>query len=246
MEDVNRRYFVDYVSRVAPPGATVLDFGCGDGTLVRMLCDAGYEAYGVDIRWPGADYGDLADSDLGRAGLLRYYEEGGALPFDDGFFDVVVSDQVLEHVRPLEATVRELERIGRLSYHHFPSRAVWREGHIGIPFAHRLPPGRARLAYTTALRRLGLGTAKDERPARQWAREMLDWIDRWTVYRDVRDVEAALGGEIRHRELEYCRFRAGDRWRPLLSRRRTVEAVFRRLGFEAIEVRPAPDPPRAP
>jgi SAM-dependent methyltransferase len=246
MEDVNRRYFVDYVSRVAPPGARVLDFGCGDGTLVRMLRDAGYEAYGVDIRWPGADYGDLADSDLGRDGVLRYYEEGGPLPFEDGCFDVVVSDQVLEHVRPLEATVRELARVGRRGYHHFPSRTVWREGHIGIPFAHRLPPGRARLAYTAALRRLGLGAAKDERPPREWARDMLDWIDRWTVYRDVREVEAALGGEIRHRELEYCRFRAGRRVRPFLSRRRPVEAVFRRLGFEAIEVRPAPGPPPAP
>jgi hypothetical protein len=75
---------------------------------------------------------------------------------------------------------------------------------------------------------------------------MLDWIDRWTVYRDVREVEAALGGDVRHRELEYCRFRAGHRLRPLLRRRRPVEAVFRRLGFEAIEVRPGPGPPPAP
>jgi len=43
----------------------------------------------------------------------------------------------------------------------FPSRDVLREGHIGIPLAHRFARGsRARLLYTWALRRAGLGTWK--------------------------------------------------------------------------------------
>jgi SAM-dependent methyltransferase len=245
-DDVNRRYFVHYVQRVASPGK-VLDFGCGAGALVGMLRDAGFDAYGVDIRWPGADFGDLAATNLGKQGILRYYEEGGRIPFDDDTFDVIVSDQVFEHVEPLEATVFELERIGRsqgLSYHHFPFRTVWREGHIGIPFAHRLPPGRLRLLYTVTLRRLGLGTWKGERPVGRWAVESLDWIDRWTVYRSASEVEAVFGGRdrLRHREIDYCRFRA--RGRPLLSAllarpllKRPAEALFRRLAFEAIEVR---------
>lgn len=245
--DANRRYFVHYVRRVASPGVKVLDFGCGGGTLVRMLRGAGFDAYGVDIRWPGADYGDLEATELGRQGVLRYYEQGGRLPFDDDTFDVVVSDQVFEHVEPLEATVRELERVcrrGALSYHHFPYHTVWREGHIGIPFAHRLPPGRLRLLYTVALRRLGVGKWKDERPPDRWAVESLEWIDRWTVYRSASEVEAAFGGRdrVRHREIDYCRFRAADRplLRALLSRprmKRPAEALFRRLAFEAIEVR---------
>jgi SAM-dependent methyltransferase len=240
--DVNRRYFLHYVRAVAPPGARVLDYGCGDGTMVRVLRRAGYDAYGVDIRWAGADYGDLEATELGRAGVLRYFDEGGPLPFPDGSFDVVISDQVLEHVVPLEAAVRELERVTRgVSYHHVPSRGVWREAHIGVPFAHRLPPGRARLAYVTAARRLGLGNFKDERPPREWAAQMLDWIDRWTVYRTSRELEAAFG-RVAHREIDYCRFRAADRpWlRAVLDRpraRRPVEALFRRLAFDAIEWR---------
>jgi SAM-dependent methyltransferase len=244
VDDVNRRYFVHYVGRVAAPGARVLDYGCGDGTVVRRLREAGYDAYGVDIRWDGADYGDLEAADLGRAGYLRYYREGGPLPFADGSFELVVSDQVLEHVVPLEAAVREVERVtapGGVGYHHVPSRGVWREAHIGVTFAHRLPRGRARLAYVVAARRLGLGSFKDERPAREWATQMLDWIDRWTVYRSSGELELAFG-RVAHREIDYCRFRAGARpWlRAVLDRpgaRRPVEALFRRLAFDAIEWR---------
>ena len=246
--DVNRRYFVHYAQEVAEPGSVVLDYGCGGGTVVRMLRAAGYDAYGVDIRWPGADYGDVEADELGRAGVLRYYEEGGRLPFEDDTFALVVSDQVFEHVVPLEASLREIERVlrpGGVTYHHFPSKSVWREGHIGIPLSHRLPPGRVRLAYTTALRRAGLGTFKDERPAREWAVEKLEWIDRWTVYRPAREIHAVFGrnADLANREIDYCRFRAGDRrllqavlnW-PLA--RRPAEALFRRLAFEAIETRP--------
>jgi SAM-dependent methyltransferase len=243
--DVNHAYFVHYVGRVAEPGARVLDYGCGDGTVVRMLRDAGYNAYGVDIRWAGADYGDLEATDLGRAGFLLYYDEGGRLPFPDGSFAVVISDQVLEHVVPIEAAVREIERVTGphgLSYHHVPSRGVWREAHIGVPFAHRLPRGRARLAYVSALRRLGLGTFKDDRPPREWAEQMLEWIDRWTVYRSSEELEAVFG-QVVHREIDYCRFRAGRRrWlHAILDRprvRRPVEALFRRLAFDVIECRP--------
>ena len=247
-DDINRRYFAHYVAQVAPPGAVVLDYGCGEGTVVEMLRGAGFDARGVDIRWPGATTPDIEASELGREGVLRYYEEGGRLPFDDDTFDVVVSDMVFEHVVPLEASVRELDRVlrpGGVAYHHFPTLALWREGHIGIPLAHRLPPGRFRLAYTTALRRLGLGKFKDERPARAWAIEKLEWIDRWTVYRPAREIHAVFGrnAELVNREIDYCRFRAGDRraLRTVLRwpvARRPAEALFRRLAFEAIETRP--------
>lgn len=245
--DVNRKYFVHYVQQVAAPGATVLDYGCGDGELVQLLRNAGFDAYGVDIRWPGGDYGQLDASDLGRNGILRYYDEGARLPFDDDAFDLIVSDQVFEHVVPLEQSVREVERVcrpGGLMYHHFPSNAVWREGHIGIPFAHRLPKGRARLLYATTLRRLGAGIYKDDRPAGEWAAEKLDWVDRWAIYRPASEIHAVFGARaaLSNRELDYCRFRAANRpWLLALlhlpAARRPAEALFRRLAFEAIEAR---------
>ncbi len=213
-----------------------------------MLLAAGFDAYGCDIRWPGADY--RWDGPAAEQNRLSYFESGATLPYEDDTFDVVVSDQVFEHVIPLLATVAELERIvkpGGIMYHHFPAREVWREGHIGIPFAHRLPEGRARERYTTALRRLGAGIYKDDRPAAVWAREKLDWIDQWTVYRSAAQLHEVFGAHatIRHREIDYCRFRAGDH--RLLQRMLAPAALtglwqqlFRRLAFMAIECRLEP------
>jgi SAM-dependent methyltransferase len=218
-----------------------------------MLLQAGFDAYGCDIRWPGADYAWEGDAALD--GRLRYFESGGRLPFEDDFFDVVVSDQVFEHVEPLHASVAEIERVVKpdgVMYHHFPASEVWREGHIGIPFAHRLPAGRLRLRYTELLRSLGAGIYKDDRPARVWAEEKLAWIDEWTVYRRSIEIHQVFGrhARIEHREIDYCRFRAGDRrWlRALLDRPELVpvaQFLFRRLAFMAIECRPSGTATRA-
>src|SRR5437588_12835636 len=132
--DVNRRYFAFYVKQTAAPGARVLDFGCGAGAVTRLLRGSGYEAFGVDVKGWGLDQPEFRSGGLPE-GTLRYYEQDSPLPFEDDTFDVIVSDQVLEHIVGLEHVVRELERVLKpdgVIYHHFPSRRVIREPHIGI------------------------------------------------------------------------------------------------------------------
>jgi hypothetical protein len=131
------------------------------------------------------------------------------------------------------------------SYHHFPSREVLREAHIGIPFAHRMRPGRVRTGYTLLLRRLGFGYHDDQGLSpRQWTDEKLEWVDRYCYYRPYGEISQVLGDgfEINHREIDYCRFRAAGR--PLLEPvmdaaplRRPIQRAFRRVAFMAIELR---------
>ena len=151
---------------------------------------------------------------------------GGRLPFPDGSFDLVVNNQVMEHVADLDAALAEIRRVlraGGLALSIFPARDVWREGHIGIPFAHRLPRGsRLRFGYTWALRALGLGTWKEQAPnARQWAADKLAWIDAYTHYRPRAEIFRAFGRYFRNepREADYIRFRLRDApWRAPLAR----------------------------
>jgi SAM-dependent methyltransferase len=107
-------------------GARVLDFGCGDGSMVEALVEAGYDAVGCDI--------ELA-SETDR---LRLIERPYRLPFDDESFDFVVSSQVLEHVDDHDVAFREIYRVlepGGATLHLFPPR--WRpvEPHVRVPLA---------------------------------------------------------------------------------------------------------------
>ena len=137
-------------------------------------------------------------------------------------------------------------RAGGLALSIFPARDVWREGHIGIPFAHRLPRGSSlRFGYTWALRAMGLGAWKEQAPnARQWAADKLAWIDAYTHYRARSEIFRAFGRNFRNEpgEAEYIRFRLRDApWRAPLARlldfpggSALASALFRKLAFLVI------------
>lgn len=118
--------------RPLAPGATVLDLGCGMGETVRIYRERGFAAYGCDFRF---DEGP-ATATLAAAGALRTIPDPYRLPFDDAAFDLVISDQVLEHVHDYPATLAEIHRVlrpGGVSLHIFPSRYRLVEPHVLAP-----------------------------------------------------------------------------------------------------------------
>jgi SAM-dependent methyltransferase len=109
----------------------VLDLGCGSGALAYGYRDRSFEAYGYDIE----DYLSLRSPE-DRA-FFRIGAASDALPFEDAFFDLVLTDQVLEHVQDQAHFMRELYRVmkpGAISLHTFPARYTLVEPHMYVPF----------------------------------------------------------------------------------------------------------------
>lgn len=83
------------------------------------------------------------------AGLAESYPgftyvtgDGCALPFDDGAFDVVFSNSVIEHLGTWENQRRfaaEVRRTGRRLWVQTPARGFFIEPHLLAPFIHWLP-----------------------------------------------------------------------------------------------------------
>ncbi len=248
--DVTNRFVLDFCLRAAheTPGARVLDFGCGAGRLVAAAKAAGIDMRGADVYYGGSQ----TRAEAAAAGLLGtaiIEISGGRIGFPESYFDLVVNNQVMEHIEDLEGTLREIHRVlkpGGRVLSIFPSRDVFREGHIGIPFSHWFPQGsRIRFYYTWMLRSMGLGTWKEQAPtARRWAADKLAWIDRYTRYRTRREIFGAFDRYFRNemRESDYIRFRLLDRpgrarvaaaleFPPAAAASR---ALFRKLAFLVI------------
>lgn len=89
-------------------GACVLDHGTGIGTYVReMLKFGAREVHGFDIEVPRLQEGAQA----GVGNMLAAV--GEALPYANGSFDVIHSNEVLEHVANDRACAREIVRVLR-------------------------------------------------------------------------------------------------------------------------------------
>ena len=220
-------------------GSKVLDYGCGAGEIVGRLRARGVDAYGCDAFYGGGSYRDAVPPDLIDRYVLAMAD--GRIPFPDGAFDVVINNQVLEHVADLDAVVDEMARVLKpqgtvLSL--FPDDTVWREGHCGIPFLHWFPQGsRLRVAYATLLRRAGLGHHTAGKDAARWAADFCRWLDRWTYYRPA----AAIDRAFRRRfallvpiEEDWLAARLGPRaalvaWLPRRLRRAAVRRLAGRV-----------------
>ena len=101
---------------VLPPGAKVLDAGCGAGDLVASLAGGGYEAVGMDV---SARALEVASERHPEQQFVRHSAEELPWPLDPESFDAVVAFEVVEHLlrprRLLEGAHAVLRRGGGLA-----------------------------------------------------------------------------------------------------------------------------------
>jgi SAM-dependent methyltransferase len=119
--------------------ARILDIGCGLGVYVRKFREFSDDVIGIDI-----DPIRLRKGALTTPGLML--SVGEQLPFKEGSFDVVVLNEVIEHVSDDRGTMAEALRIlkpgGRVIV-YAPNRLYPFETHgiyIGEKFIHRNIP----------------------------------------------------------------------------------------------------------
>ncbi|MHB8576743.1 MAG: class I SAM-dependent methyltransferase [Dehalococcoidia bacterium] len=124
---------LDLICRHVPlEGRRILDVGCGIGTYVKRLRQFSDEVYGFDV---AADRVRRGARDVPNLMVA----EGEHLPFHSASFDVVILNEVIEHVRSDRETMVELARVLRPGGHAVffaPNRFYPFETH-GIYFGKR-------------------------------------------------------------------------------------------------------------
>ena len=111
-----------FVAGWIAPGSSVLDLGCGDGTLLDWLRrHKGCRCYGVEIDMDNV----LRCIGRGVAVVQQNLEEGLSM-FEDKAFDTVLQLESLQMLQHTEGSLREINRVGRQSIVTFPNFAFWR------------------------------------------------------------------------------------------------------------------------
>jgi 2-polyprenyl-3-methyl-5-hydroxy-6-metoxy-1,4-benzoquinol methylase len=83
---------------------SILDMGCGNGSLVRFLLERGYDSYGVDASVSGIDIASRAHPD--RFGLVDFSEPVLPEQFKERSFDTILSTEVIEHLYDPRAFIK--------------------------------------------------------------------------------------------------------------------------------------------
>ena len=101
------RHYVELVIRSAQPGSKVLDLGCGNGISARLLNEAEFDVVGTDIS-PLF----LQDARNWENPRLRYQVcDVMELPFESESFNVVCSNELVEHLPDVETALTEMIRV---------------------------------------------------------------------------------------------------------------------------------------
>jgi len=123
--------------------SVVLDLGCGQGGATDALTNHSELCIGLDIAGKFVKLNQRTKFVQANAHFL---------PFKDNSFDIIVMQDVLEHVRGTERLLKEIKRVLKkkgLIYATFPPFYFPYAGHLWnlssrvryLPFAHLLPKG---------------------------------------------------------------------------------------------------------
>jgi ubiquinone/menaquinone biosynthesis C-methylase UbiE len=158
---------IDTLKKYAPAfqvrGSSVLDVGCGDAGALIAFAEEGAKCAGIETFETSLERGRLRESDHGVVVDLKK-GSGEAIPFTYASFDLVMLDNVLEHVTDRPLTLREIRRVlkpGGLLYMVTPKPfslyALWNDPHYDLA-GLVLMPRRMQIWYFEKIRGGGQGT----------------------------------------------------------------------------------------
>jgi len=159
----------------------VLDIGCGGGSLIFSLHTAlkkkypkkTIEVFGFDVfehsggrkEYLNSIINNLKSTDKNVDWKNRVFviSENDKLPFNNGFFDCLLSNQVVEHIKNHDLFFSENRRVLKnngIGIHIYSSKENWRDGHLKLFFVHKFLDFDIIKSYIRFLSRIGIGKYK--------------------------------------------------------------------------------------
>ncbi|UXY15564.1 methionine biosynthesis protein MetW [Chitiniphilus purpureus] len=111
------RHIADWIA----PDSSVLDLGCGDGSLLAWLAANKHcQGYGVEI-----DVASVTACVAKGVSVIQSDLEAGLSGFEDNAFDFVVLSLTIQAMHNVEGILKEILRVGRTGIVTFPNFGYW-------------------------------------------------------------------------------------------------------------------------
>lgn len=112
----------DIVSQLITPNSSVLDLGCGEGTLLKTLMDTKHvNGLGIEI-----DQNLVVKALEKGLQVIQSNIDDGLDYFENKMWDFVILNQTLQSTTKPEFVVDEMLKIGKKIVVSFPNFAYWR------------------------------------------------------------------------------------------------------------------------
>jgi methionine biosynthesis protein MetW len=130
------------ISELVTPKSRVLDIGCGDGQLLKLLeATRGVDGRGIEISQKGVN-----ESVARGLSVVQGDADTDLVDYPDDAFDFVILSQTLQATHRPRHVVEQMLRIGDKAIVSFPNFGHWRVRTL-LGFSGRMPVTRS-LPYT--------------------------------------------------------------------------------------------------
>ena len=121
------------VAEMVAPGSRVLDVGCGDGELLRLLETRGVDGRGIEISRQGVNL-----SVAKGLAVVQGDADTDLADYPDNAFDYVIMSQTIQATRQPRVVLEHMLRIGRHGIVSIPNFGHW-SIRLGLLFGGRMP-----------------------------------------------------------------------------------------------------------